>query len=181
MRWMPFVLSVTLLSPVTLAQAPANNVIEEVIVTVTKRAESVQDVSASVNAYGGVLTDDFNIDDADKIGEILPNINVRNQSNITIRGIGRGLTNGSPVATHENGFFVQDGVTVPYYDIAAIEVLRGPECEVVGPRRRVVWLHRYPPCGERPARGASLVEYTHQRKNGGAHCAVSQRARRIIR
>lgn len=132
MRWMPFVLGVALISPVTLAQAPANNVIEEVIVTVTKRAESVQDVSASVNAYGGALADDFNIDDADKIGEILPNINVRNQSNITIRGIGRGLTNGSPVATHENGFFVQDGVTIPYYDIAAIEVLRGPAGTVYG-------------------------------------------------
>ncbi len=136
MREMSWVLSVALVSgsvsSLVQAQAPANNVIEEVIVTVTKRAESVQDVSASVNAYGGALSDDFDINEADKIGEILPNITVRNQSNITIRGIGRGLTNGSPVATHENGFFVQDGVTIPYYDIAAIEVLRGPAGTVYG-------------------------------------------------
>ncbi len=105
--------------------------IEEVVVTVTKREESLQDVAASVSAISGNISEELGITDAESIGEMLPNVHVRNLNDITIRGISKGMLAASPVAMHENGVFLP--IAPPgYYDVAAIEVLRGPAGTVYG-------------------------------------------------
>lgn len=107
--------------------------IEEVIVTVNKREESLQDVGASVTALDDELLSAANIEDPFNLAEMTPGVVTRGRENMTIRGIGADLIGVPPVAFHENGLFIpNNNVGGNYYDLAAIELLRGPSGTVYG-------------------------------------------------
>ncbi len=119
------------------ANAQSNdNVIEEVIVTAQKRAQSVQDVPIAISAFDAAFTKRTNLDDVKDLVKFTPGLAGDSKDSfidlISIRGI---LTNdfgvaGDPsVAIFKNGFYQgRNGVVVSsLFDMERAEVLRGPQ------------------------------------------------------
>jgi len=122
----------------TLAQGP---MLEEVIVTATKRAESLQDIAVTVTAFGEDTIQEANIRDAGDVAVLTPSLNINANispfsTRISIRGIG---TTGSSFLEPSVGTFV-DGVYLnrsglavsDLVDIERIEVLQGPQGTLYG-------------------------------------------------
>jgi iron complex outermembrane recepter protein len=110
---------------------PSGPQIEEIVVTVSKRAERLQDVSNAVSAFSGRMMTENNIQDFAALADFTPGLVTRNEDSLTIRGVGKTRDGSSPVAFHVNGFIVE-GRTERFYDLAALEVLRGPSGTVYG-------------------------------------------------
>ena len=116
--------------------------LEEVIVTATKRAESLQDIPVSVNAFNSETIQEAGINNAGDLAIMTPALNINvNQSpfnaRMTIRGIGTAQTD--PALEPSVGLFV-DGVFLgrsglgmsDLTDIERIEVLQGPQGTLYG-------------------------------------------------
>ena len=135
-RTLGFTLAITALSAaLPVAQAQDSGVIEEVIVTANKRAESLQDISSAVTALGGDTLETLNLEDFFDVADMTPGMAQRTEDEITIRGVGRiggDASFASTVAVHENGFFLPRGAYWPFLDIAAVEITRGPSGAVFG-------------------------------------------------
>ena len=111
-------------------QASASGMLDEIIVTARKREESLLDISESVTAISGSDIDDQNIKGLDKVGLLIPNLNLAMRAdgypNVSIRGIGAfGLTQGV-------GFYLDDvqlfsDASSRFGDLDRIEVLKGPQ------------------------------------------------------
>jgi outer membrane receptor protein involved in Fe transport len=123
---------------ITLAAAPAQAqqlVLEEVIVTAQKRAESLQDVPISVAAMSGEKMEDNGILDLEELTQYMPNVNInqgRATPNLFIRGIGSGVNAGfeQSVGMYIDGVYSGRGplANVPTtWDVARVEVLKGPQ------------------------------------------------------
>ncbi len=121
-----------------LAQTP---MLEEVIVTATKRAESLQDIAVTVTAFSADTIQEANIRDASDVAVLTPSLNINTNispfsARMTIRGIG---TAGSTFLEPSVGTFV-DGVYLnrtglavsDMVDIERIEVLQGPQGTLYG-------------------------------------------------
>lgn len=118
-------------------QASPGMMLEEVVVTVSKRKELVQDIPASVSPLSSGLIQELNILNVRDIANIIPNIVAKTPEKLSIRGIAAAGYQGSnapqPVAQHVNGLFIAEtGIESPYYDLSSIEVLRGPSGTVFG-------------------------------------------------
>ena len=87
----PLALAVVGAAIVYSANSQAQLVLEEVVVTAQKRAESVQDVAASITALQGEALQEFNIFEFSQVEELTPGLtlndsSVRNQT-ISLRGL----------------------------------------------------------------------------------------------
>ncbi len=115
--------------------------IEEIIVTATKRAESIQDVPISISAYSGDFLENSDIRTLQDLSLYAPNFTMAYSSQATnarifIRGIGSVGNSGIETSV---GVFV-DGVYYPrpgsvignLLDIETAEVLRGPQGTLFG-------------------------------------------------
>jgi len=115
--------------------------LEEIIVTATKRAESIQDVPISISAYSGDFLENSDIRTLQDLSLYAPNFTMAYSSQATnarifIRGIGSVGNSGIETSV---GVFV-DGVYFPrpgsvignMLDIEAVEVLRGPQGTLFG-------------------------------------------------
>ncbi|GAB3270777.1 TonB-dependent receptor [Parahaliea aestuarii] len=110
--------------------------LEEVIVTATKRAESVMDVPLAVTALSGDFVRDVNLDDVKDLVFFTPGVTGNSKDSfldsIAVRGI---VTNdfgngGDPsLGVYKNGFYQgRNGAAVTsLYDLERSEVLRGPQ------------------------------------------------------
>jgi outer membrane receptor protein involved in Fe transport len=123
-----------------LALAPAANtyaqlMLEEVIVTAQKRAESLQDVPISVAAMSGEKMEDNGILDLEELTQYIPNVNInqgRAQPNLFIRGVGSGTNAGfeQSVGMYIDGVYSGRGplANVPVtWDVERVEILKGPQ------------------------------------------------------
>lgn len=114
-------------------------VLEEVIVTAQKRAESVQDISATVNVITGDSIDEFSAFNFKELetqtaGLSLISPNARNAT-IALRGIGVDPEAGTAgaVDTYWNDQTVRAEVAFSQlYDLERLEVLRGPQGTLQG-------------------------------------------------
>jgi iron complex outermembrane receptor protein len=135
-KLLPYV-AVSILFASTVATAQ----IEEIIVTATKRAESVQDVPISISAYSGNFLENSDIRTLQDLSLYAPNFTMAYSSQPTnarifIRGIG---SVGNSAIETSVGVFV-DGVYYPrpgsvignLLDIETAEVLRGPQGTLFG-------------------------------------------------
>ncbi|QUD88317.1 TonB-dependent receptor [Phenylobacterium montanum] len=119
------------------ASAPAQ--LQEVVVTAQKRSENVQTVPISMTALTGKSLTEKSVTTLADLQFAAPSLSVENAGltqSVNIRGIG--LASGSPnaangVATYVDGVFQPPIVSAgSYYDLADVEVLRGPQGTFVG-------------------------------------------------
>ncbi|MEH6589683.1 MAG: TonB-dependent receptor [Halioglobus sp.] len=119
----------------------AQVMLEEVIVTAQKRAESMQDVPIAVTAVSGAKIDSAGIQGLEDLSSYIPNMSINTQAggspgNIVIRGVGSG---NNAAFEQSVGMFI-DGVyagrarqfLVPFLDLASVEVLKGPQGTLFG-------------------------------------------------
>ncbi len=110
--------------------------VDEIIVTITKRAESLQDVAASVSAFDAQTIRETNVERMSDLVLMLPNVQIKGNDNdgISIRGISKAVTSQSPVVMHMNGIFLYepDAMNENFYDLEGIQVQRGPVGTVYG-------------------------------------------------
>ena len=118
---------------------PAMAQLEEVIVTATKRSESLQDVPMSISAMSGRQIQNLAIDNLDELSTMIPNFTVSDTltvSQITMRGVGSGEDRGfeTPVATFKDGVYMPRNrqTRSPFFDLDRVEVLRGPQAVLFG-------------------------------------------------
>lgn len=133
-RFVPlFLLSSVLVNADDSVKTRPAQMIEEVFVTVSKRTESVQEVSAAVSAFSEDLLKDNNIQGFSALADVTPGLVSRDGNNLTIRGIGQARNGTSPVAFHVNGYFINEHEAAEeFYDISTVEVIRGPSGTVYG-------------------------------------------------
>jgi iron complex outermembrane receptor protein len=114
--------------------------LEEVMVTAQKRAESLQDVSVAVSWLGGDRLTDGNLAGIEDIQAMVPNVSAGTDFGIAklfIRGIGlnssfAGVDPG--VALHVDGAVISSSYAQmsSFFDLERIEVLRGPQGTLYG-------------------------------------------------
>jgi iron complex outermembrane receptor protein len=124
------------------AAQKSKRVIEEVIVTATKREESSREIAASVSAISGASLEDTGVQSSTQFLEMVPGVTQvddgSNNRRITVRGVA------APLAVNPTtGFFYGDTVfSDPFlprvladpnpFDMASIEVLKGPQGTLFG-------------------------------------------------
>ena len=125
------------------AQASSNTSVEEITVTARRREETLQSTPVSVSAVSEQTLEKLNINTADKLSEITPNVSIAQGSGgiggntAYVRGIGEQdplLTEDSPVGVYLDGIYLgrEAGNNFDLIDLARIEVLRGPQGELYG-------------------------------------------------
>jgi outer membrane receptor protein involved in Fe transport len=118
---------------------------QQVLVTANRRAQTVQDVSASVSALSGDDLQRQGVDNFERLAERVPGLTantlVKNRSVFNIRGVATAVFGGStqdPVGVYINDAPVGEswGASVTpdlrLFDVDRIEVLRGPQGTLYG-------------------------------------------------
>ena len=117
--------------------------LEEVIVTAQKREQNLQDVGVSVTAFTGKQIDEFGFTNSVDIVAQTPNLSFGtptgegNNASLTLRGVGLSDFNDNnegPVAVYVDEVYISalSGVTFQLFDLARVEVLRGPQGTLYG-------------------------------------------------
>ena len=115
--------------------------IEEVVVTATKKEESVQDLAISIEALTAESLADNQVYDVSDLAEITPGLEtakvIGSGSGWVVRGIGSGGIGAGVVAsvvTAVNGHSVNDSVVADtgFMDLERVEVLKGPQGTLYG-------------------------------------------------
>ncbi|MGZ3375285.1 MAG: TonB-dependent receptor [Phenylobacterium sp.] len=121
-------------APQTAASASATTV-QELIVTAERRNENLQQTAIAATVMTGADLQKQGVITVDQLQFVSPSITVNNfgQGNdFDIRGIGKGEHNsqtGTGVVTYRDGVATFPGYMQeePYFDIASVEILRGPQ------------------------------------------------------
>jgi len=117
----------------------AADVLEEITITAQRRTENLQTVPIAVTALQGSELESKAIAQISDLQNAAPSLSITTAgltNNVNIRGVG--LASGNPnvangVATYYDGLFQPPIVTTnQFYDLADIEVLRGPQGTLVG-------------------------------------------------
>jgi len=137
--------TVSTVSPLVAALALAmpasaqNLVLEEVVVTAQKRAQSLMDVPISVSAVGGEKMVEAGIKDLGDLTAYVPNFTKSDTSIgqiLSIRGISSGINRGfeQSVVQYTDDVALTRGVLAraPFMDLERVEVLRGPQNVLFG-------------------------------------------------
>ena len=121
----------------TMVNSPAwAQSLEEVIVTATKRSESVQDVPLAITALSGDFVNKVNLDDVKDLVSFTPGVTGNSQDSfidaISVRGIRTqdfGIGGDPSAAFFKNDLYEgRNGSAVTsLYDVDRVEVLRGPQ------------------------------------------------------
>jgi iron complex outermembrane receptor protein len=132
--------SVALVSPITVAQN--GYMLEEVVVTATKRSENLQDVAVAVTAISGDILRQARIFDSQDLVKLTPSLTFQDggdarASSFNIRGIG---TQSYSSGVEPSVSTVVDGVVMgrsgmgfaQMMDLKRVEVLRGPQGMLFG-------------------------------------------------
>lgn len=114
--------------------ANAQLILDEIVVTAQKRAESLQDVSVTVAVTTGEELIDSGVKDMEILSQGLPAINISKggaSDQLYIRGIGSGFNGGfeQAVGTYIDGLYVgrSRGTRASFVDLDRVEVLKGPQ------------------------------------------------------
>jgi len=121
----------------------ADYALEEVIVTATRREESLMEVPIAVTAISGDVLAEFGMLDITYIEQMTPNttLKVSRGTNTTLTAFIRGVGQQDPVPGFESGvgIYLDDvylnrpqATVMDIYDVERIEVLRGPQGTLYG-------------------------------------------------
>ena len=117
-----------------------SQVLEEIVVTATKRSESLQDIGITVTAFSGDELELQNLSGAQEILLKVPNFDIVNNGSYTygnffIRGVGsKGLIGTNSVGVYVDEVVLESpGVNLAQvYDMERIEVMSGPQNTLYG-------------------------------------------------
>lgn len=121
--------------------APAGTAVSEIVVTASRRSESIREVPTAISAYSGAKLTETQVASLNDLTAVTPNIQISSSGtsvDINIRGIGNGNLNqagGEPgVAVQSDGVYLgQAGLAVAtLVDVARVEILRGPQGTLFG-------------------------------------------------
>ena len=117
----------------------AQPVLEEVIVTATKRVEGMQDVPIALSVMSGDMIDDMGMRNLEDVTVYMPNISIAQAagaSQIFIRGVGSGNNFGfeQSVGTFIDGVYFgrSRNSRAAFLDVERVEVLKGPQSTLFG-------------------------------------------------
>ncbi|GAB3114922.1 TonB-dependent receptor [Aestuariicella hydrocarbonica] len=120
-------------STTSLVQASNSGMIEEVIVTAQKRAQSLQDVPLSVSAFSEQTLKDLHMGDANDIFLYTPGLvsapDYATAERIAIRGLGSeqfGYGFENHVGVFVDGIYQEGTSAGEFYDLERVEVIKGP-------------------------------------------------------
>jgi iron complex outermembrane recepter protein len=123
-------------APILAAQ---DDVLEEIMVTATKRETNLQDTPIAIATFDMDQMDDANVRNVEDLSSIVPGLNVGTVSGrvlVSLRGIGNdNIFGGDPtVAFHNDGVFLGDSVSgnIIFHDLERVEVLKGPQGTLYG-------------------------------------------------
>ena len=140
----PLALAMALAAPASAQDAPGaeagrNDAPPVIIVTAQRREEDLQDVPIAATALSGDQLADKAVERLADLQFAAPSVSITDQGltqSVNLRGIG--IASGSPAVANGVAQYI-DGVFQPpimtassFYDIATIEVLRGPQGTLVG-------------------------------------------------
>jgi len=116
--------------------------LEEIVVTATKRAESVQDVGIAITAISGDQMEALGFTSAQQVTRFAPGVSTVQPNGEANYSIGiRGVTNSdfttnveSPVAIYIDDVYIsqQSGTGFALFDTERVEILRGPQGTLFG-------------------------------------------------
>ena len=116
---------------------------EQIVVTARRREELIQDVPAAVTSFSGDQIERAGINDVTGLADRMPNTTLKasRATNSTLTAFIRGVGQQDPVAGYEQGVGVYlddvymarpQGALTDIYDLARVEVLRGPQGTLYG-------------------------------------------------
>jgi iron complex outermembrane receptor protein len=116
---------------------------EQVVVTARRREELIQDVPGAVSSFSGAAIEQAGIQDVTGVADLVPNTTLKTSraTNTTLTAFIRGIGQADPVAGYEQGvgIYLDDvylarpqGALQDIYDLARIEILRGPQGTLYG-------------------------------------------------
>ena len=116
--------------------------IEEIIVTAQKRAQNIQDVGLTINAFSGEDLESLGFDEPRDLMFHTPGMIVSysvgsNLPNFALRGVGLNdfaPNNSSPVAVHVDEVYQSYSAFLNFglFDMERVEVLKGPQGTLFG-------------------------------------------------
>ena len=124
--------------------------LDRIIVTAQKREQQIQEVPLSINAYSGDFLQAQGISDYGDLGNLVPGLEVQTQSvsnpSVSIRGITADLddpTQEPRISLFQDGVSISRsrGSSVEMFDMARVEVLRGPQGTLFGRAAETGALH----------------------------------------
>ncbi len=114
-------------------------ILEEVVVTATKRAEGLQHVPIAMSVVGGDKIEKFGVTELDELAAYLPSVHIGESggnNQIFIRGVGSGNNAGfeQSVGTFIDGVYFgrARNSRSAFLDIERVEVLKGPQSTLFG-------------------------------------------------
>lgn len=136
-------LTAIVLSPfyASAADKPRGSLMDEIVVTASKRAESVQDIPYNITAATGDTLERIGAIDLTRLARIVPGMSIidrgpRENTIVAIRGLtvdentSSGNKNGGTVAAYINDTPIN--LDFKLLDINRVEVLRGPQGTLYG-------------------------------------------------
>ena len=115
--------------------------IEEITVTAQMREQSVMDVPVTMDVIGSDFLERTNIMELDDLSRLLPNVQIQEQAvslpSFNIRGVTDDVSavSATPrISVYQDGFDISKKTvsSVALYDIARVEVLKGPQPTLFG-------------------------------------------------
>ncbi|MBU6371253.1 MAG: TonB-dependent receptor [Alphaproteobacteria bacterium] len=145
-RFSVFLLSTSILTGAAIAQTPpdAGKGVEEIVVTATKRSESLQSVPLSIQALSTQKLDELNVSNFNDFATLFPSVSFQNSTpgsaNVYIRGVASGGDGNHSGPLPSVGVYLDEqpvttiggAVDVNIYDIERIESLAGPQGTLYG-------------------------------------------------
>jgi len=122
-------------------QATAQRALDEIIVTVEKREQNLQDVPVAISAFSADMLESRGIDSPESLQFFVPSLSLAEESagggiRVTLRGIGtEGQVIGEPgVPLHINGHYTRSTAYLfrDFHDVERVEVQRGPQGTLYG-------------------------------------------------
>lgn len=122
------------------ASQPNNNDIEDIIVTASRRDESIRKIPVAITAYAGDRLKESQVRSLADLITRSPNIGISTSTtnaNVTIRGIGNTQSQAGAdagVAIHVDGVYLGESLLAlsTFLDVSRLEVLRGPQGTLFG-------------------------------------------------
>jgi len=128
------------------AETPAGEIVDEIVVVARRREESLQEVPLSLTVFDATALEDRSVVDITDVGTFTPNVTISttggygfqsSSATAFIRGIGQlntSITDDPAVGLYVDGVFLArtQGAVLDLLDVERVEVLRGPQGTLFG-------------------------------------------------